>query len=82
MKDEIPSFNLIYRSTCSDIRLQSNEGKTSITHRSTPVLSNLNIPAGPRRIEGSYQSVVNMLRKLIGPESSRKTWKKLNNIFC
>ena len=39
MKEKNPSFNLIYRSTCSDIRLQSNEGKTSMTH--APVLSNL-----------------------------------------
>ena len=26
LKERIPSFNLIYRVTCSDTRLQSNEG--------------------------------------------------------
>ena len=26
IKEKITSFNLIYRSTCSDTRLQSNEG--------------------------------------------------------
>ena len=39
MKGKIRSFNLMCRSTCSDTWLQSNEGKTSITH--APVLSNL-----------------------------------------
>ena len=39
MKEKIPSFNLIYRPTCCDIRLQSNEGKPSKTR--APVLSNL-----------------------------------------
>ena len=39
MKEKIPSFNLIYRLTCSNIWLQNNEGKLSITH--APVLSNL-----------------------------------------
>ena len=40
MIKKIPSFNLIYRSTSSDIPLQSNQELTQTTH--APVLSNLN----------------------------------------
>ena len=39
MIKKIPSFNLIYRSTSSDIPLQSNQGLAQTTH--APVLSNL-----------------------------------------
>ena len=58
IKDKIPSFNLIYGLTCSDIRLQSNEGKISMTH--APVLSNLKGTS-----QNSTDAITNLLVKLV-----------------